>query len=128
MIKKTITYQDYDGNNRTEDFYFHLNMAEVTEMELSQHGGLISLIERIIAEQDSKRMIDIFKDLILRSFGEKSPDGKRFIKSQEIRDGFVQTEAYSDLFMELASNTDAATEFVKGIIPQAPQDHKQSTK
>lgn len=118
MLKKTMVYTDYDGNERTEDFYFNLTKAEVTEMEMSQSGGLVKLIEKIVAEQDAAKIIDIFKDLILRSYGEKSPDGKRFIKSQELRDSFAQTEAYSDLFIELASDAQAATAFVNGITPQ----------
>ncbi len=118
MLKKTITYTDYDGNERTEDFYFNLTKAEITEMELSHDGGLTKLIEKIVAEQDSKRIVEIFKDLILRAYGEKSPDGKRFVKNQELRDAFAQTEAYSDLFMELATDAEAAVAFVNGIIPQ----------
>lgn len=118
MLKKTIEYTDYDGNERTEDFYFNLTKAEITEMELSHDGGLTKLIEKIVAEQDSKRIVEIFKDLILRAYGEKSPDGKRFVKNQELRDAFAQTEAYSDLFMELATDAEAAVAFVNGIIPQ----------
>lgn len=118
MLKKTITYTDYDGNERTEDFYFNLTKAEITEMELSHDGGLTKLIEKIVAEQDSKRIVEIFKDLILRAYGEKSPDGKRFVKNQELRDAFAQTEAYSDLFMELATDAEAAVAFVNSIIPQ----------
>lgn len=114
-----MTYTDYDGNERTEDFYFNLSKAEVAEMELSQTGGLVKLLEKMIAEQDSKRIVEMFKDLILRAYGEKSPDGKRFIKSQELREAFSQTEAYSDLFIELASNAEAASAFVNAIIPQA---------
>lgn len=117
MLKKTMTYTDYDGNERTEDFYFNLSKAEVTEMEMSHDGGLVKLIEKIVAEQDVKRIIEIFKDLILRSYGEKSADGKRFVKSQELRDSFAQTEAYSDLFMELATDAEAASAFVNGILP-----------
>lgn len=117
MLKKTITYTDYDGNERTEDFYFNLTKAEVAEMEMSYTGGMVKMLEKIVAEQDSKRIIEIFKDLILMSYGEKSPDGKRFVKSQEIRDSFSQTEAYSDLFMELATDAEAASAFVNGILP-----------
>lgn len=117
MLKKTITYTDYDGNTRTEDFYFNLSKAEIAEMQMSASGGLDRVINQIIAEQDGKRIIELFKDLILRSYGKKSDNGKRFIKSQELRDEFAQTEAYSDLFMELATNADAASEFVNGIIP-----------
>lgn len=117
MLVETISYTDFDGNQRTEDFYFNLTKAEVTEMEMSTTGGMSSMLQKIIAAQDSKRLIEIFKDLILRSYGEKSPDGKRFIKSQELRDAFEQTEAYSELFMKLATNADAASAFVNGIIP-----------
>lgn len=118
MLKKTIKYTDFDGNERSEDFYFNLTKAEVTEMEMSTAGGLGKLLNKIVAENDTKRMIESFKDLILRSYGEKSPDGKRFIKSQEFRDAFSQTEAYSELFMELATNSESAEAFVNGIIPQ----------
>ena len=128
MIVKNITYVDYDENERTEPFYFNLSRAEVTEMELSHDGGLTGVIERIIAEQDQKRIIELFKDLILKSFGVKSPDGKRFVKSQELRDDFMQTEAYSDLFMELATDADSAAAFIKGIMPKLPQDNIQKSK
>lgn len=120
MLKKNIKYIDFDGNERTEDFYFNLTKAEVTEMEMSINGGLNKMLEKIVAEKDAKRIIEAFKDLILRSYGEKSPDGKRFIKNQELRDAFAATEAYSDLFMELATNADSAAAFVNGIIPVIP--------
>jgi hypothetical protein len=117
MLKKTIKYVDFDGNERTEDFHFNLTKAEVTEMELSTQGGLVKMLEKIVAEQDSKRIIEIFKDLILKSYGEKSPDGKRFIKNQELRDAFSQTEAYSELFMTLATNAEESAAFINGIVP-----------
>ena len=117
MIKKTMTYTDYDGVQRTEDFYFNLTKAEVAEMQMSTVGGLDKMINQIISEQDGKRIIELFKDLVLRSYGKKSPDGRRFIKNQELRDDFAQTEAYSDLFMELATDADAASAFVNGIVP-----------
>ena len=117
MLKRTITYPDYNGGSRTEDFYFNLTQAEITEMELSVDGGLIEMITRIVAAQDGKQIIATFKDIILRAYGEKSPDGKRFIKNQELRDAFSQTEAYSQLFMELATDADAAAAFVNGIVP-----------
>ena len=120
MLKKTISYTDFDGNERKEDFYFNLSKAEVTEMELSVNGGLSAMLTKILAEQDSKRIIESFKELILKSYGEKSLDGKRFIKSQELRDAFEQTEAYSEMFMEVAMNAGAAAEFVNGIIPSVP--------
>lgn len=118
MLKKTITYTDYDGNERTETFLFNLTKAEVTEMEFSVGGGLVKLIEKIVAEQDNKRIIELFKEVILASYGEKSPDGKRFVKNQELRDAFSQTEAYSELFMELAGSAEAAAAFINGIVPQ----------
>jgi hypothetical protein len=117
MLKKTITYTDYNGNERTEDFYFNLSKAEVVEMEMSANGGLAETINRIVAAQDNASIIKIFKDLILKAYGEKSLDGKRFVKSEEISAAFSQTEAYSILFMELATNADAASKFVNGIVP-----------
>lgn len=129
MYAKKITYTDYDGNERTETFYFNLNKAELTEMELSSEGGLSKMIQKIVDEQDTTRIITIFKDIILRSYGEKSNDGKRFIKKAPdghmLADDFAQTEAYSELFMELASNADAASDFVNNIVPKMPQDQPQ---
>ena len=118
MLKKTIKYTDYDGTERNEDFYFNLTKAEVMEMEMGTTGGMQKMLEKIVAEQDSKRIIETFKDIIIRSYGVKTPDGKRFMKSKELADAFTQTEAYSELFMELATNADAAAAFVNGIVPQ----------
>lgn len=121
MLKKNIKYVDYDGNERNENFYFYLNKAELMEMELSTSGGLAEHINRIVTAQDAPSIIKVFKDLILKAYGEKSPDGKRFIKvapdGHRLADDFAQTEAYSILFMELATNTEAATEFINGIVP-----------
>lgn len=117
MLKKTITYADYNGVERTEDFYFNLSEAEVMEMEMSTVGGLAEMIRGIIAAQDAPAIIKTFKDLILKAYGEKSPDGKRFIKSDELAASFSQTEAYSKLFMELATDADSAAAFVNGILP-----------
>ena len=117
MLKKSIKYVDFDGVERTEDFYFNLTKAEVTEMEMSTEGGLAKKLQDIVESKDSKKMIETFKDLILRSYGEKSLDGKRFIKSKEIRDEFAQTAAYSELFMELATNDQMSVAFVNGIMP-----------
>ena len=117
MLKKTITYTDYNGSERTEDFYFNLSKAEVMEMEMSTTGGLTEMIYKIVAEQNAPAIIKIFKDLVLKAHGEKSADGKRFIKSDELSTAFSQTEAYSILFMELATDANAASVFVNGIIP-----------
>ena len=118
MRKETIKYTDYEGVEREEDFYFNLNKAEVMEMQLSTDGTLTKLIEKIIAEKNVPKIVEIFKELILKSYGEKSLDGKRFIKSKELTDEFTQTEAYSELFIKLSTDADAATEFINGIIPR----------
>lgn len=117
MYRKTMTYTDYNGEERTEDFYFNLTKAEITEMELSTEGGLRDKIERITKAKDVPEIIRLFKELILKAFGVKSPDGKRFIKSEQLSEEFSQTEAYSDLFIELATDSGAASEFVNGIMP-----------
>ena len=117
MLKKTITYTDYNGTERTEDFYFNLTKAEVMEMEMSTSGGLAEMIKRIVDAKDGAAIIKVFKELILKAYGIKSPDGKRFIKSEEISTEFTQTEAFPILFMELATDADAAAKFVNGIIP-----------
>ena len=122
MIKKTLTYTDYDGNERTEDFYFNLSKAELMEMDFSASGGMEKMIKRIVDAQDTKRIIEVFKDIILKSYGEKSADGRRFIKvsdGRRLAEDLAQTEAYSELFMELATNDKAATEFINGVIPQS---------
>lgn len=118
MLKKTITYVDYDGNSRTEDFYFNLSKAEVSEMELSMTGGIEKTLKKIVAEQDMEKIVALFKDIILKAYGEKTLDGKRFIKNQELRDAFSQTEAYVELFMEMFEKEGAAADFINAIIPQ----------
>lgn len=125
MFKDTRTYVDYNGNERTEDFYFNLSKAEVMEMELTTTGGLSEMIKNVIAAQDVPAIVKIFKDLVLKSYGVKSPDGKRFIKSKELTEEFAQTEAYSDLFMELATDSEKAAAFVNGI---TPVDVSEATK
>lgn len=117
MIKKTFKFVDYNGNPRTEDHYFHLTQAEVAELELSVDGGLTAMIKRVVEVQNGGQIIKTMKDLILKSYGVKSPDGRQFIKNQEVRDAFVQTEAYSQLFMELATDAKAASDFFAGVIP-----------
>lgn len=118
MLKKTITYTDYNDVERTEDVYFNLSEAELMEMQLSMDGGLQEYIRRITASQDIPAIIKLFKDLVLKAYGEKSPDGKYFNKSKELAEAFSHTEAYSEIFMELATNADAAAKFVNGIVPK----------
>lgn len=117
MLKKSITYTDYNEVTHTETYYFNLSKAECMEMEMSTSGGLTEMINKIIETQDVPAIIKIFKDLILKAYGIKSPDGKRFIKSEELSTAFAQTEAYSVLFMELATNAEEAAAFVNGIMP-----------
>lgn len=117
MLKKTVTYVDYNGMERTEDFYFNLSKAEVTEMELSVEGGFSKMLEEIVKSNDNARIIELFKEMVLKAYGEKSADGRRFVKSKELSEAFSQTEAYSEIFMELAMDEKAAAAFVNGIMP-----------
>ena len=127
MLKKTIKYTDYNGVERTEDFYFNLSKAEIMEMQLTTVGGLDVYLKKIISAQDMPTLMRIFKDLILKSYGVKSDDGRRFIKNEKLREEFEQTEAYSILYMELSTDAESAAAFVNGIIPadvakQLPKD------
>lgn len=122
MLKKTIKYTDYNGVDREEDFYFNLSKAEIMEMELGTTGGLAEMIQKVVKAQDGPTIMKIFKDLVLKAYGEKTPDGKRFVKSDELSNSFAQTEAYSILFMELATDAKAAADFVNGIIPADMKD------
>ena len=121
MLSKKIKYVDYNGVEREEVFLFNLSKAELMEMELGTTGGLADMIKNIVAAQDTPSIVKIFKELVLKAYGEKSPDGKRFIKVDEkgnpLSIGFSQTEAYSNLFMELATDADAAAKFIRGIVP-----------
>ena len=117
MLKKELTYTDYNGNERTESHYFNLTKAEITKMEMSISGGLAEKINRIVEAKDTPAIIEVFEDLIQRSYGVKTPDGKGFVKRKEDLEAFMATEAYSMLFMELATNAEAAAEFVNGIVP-----------
>lgn len=118
MLKKTIKYEDFNGEEAEEDFFFHLSQAELVELEMSHEGGLSESLQKIVAAKDAKSIIAEFKNIILTAYGQKSPDGRRFIKNQQLREEFESTEAYSTLFMELVTNTDSAIEFINGIIPQ----------
>lgn len=118
MIKKTITYQDYNGVARAEDFYFNLNRAEVIELEAATPGGLKHFLEEMVQTKDNHKLIEFVKELIRMSYGVKSPDGKYFTKTEESWTAFRYSEAFVELFLELGNNAEAATEFVNGIIPQ----------
>ena len=118
MLKMPITYTNYNGEEVTKDFYFNLTKAEIMEMELSTAGGLAEKIQQVVAAKDTPTIIKIFKELILKAYGEKSADGDRFIKSPELSEAFSQTEAYSQLFVKLATDDKAAADFVNGIVPK----------
>lgn len=117
MIKETITYVDYNGIERTEDAYFNLTKAEIMKMEMSTKGGLAEMIQRVVQAQDQVAIIQIFEDLIHKSYGVKTPDGKGFRKTKEDLDEFISTPAYSELFMKLATDADAASRFINGVVP-----------
>ena len=122
MVVKKIKYTDFNGVEREEEFMFNLTEAEITEMELTTEGGLSDSIKKIISAQDTPEIIKIFKMLLLKSYGEKSADGRRFIKSEELTEAFTQTNAYSQLFMELATDDKAAIAFINGIIPDSMRE------
>ena len=121
MLKKIITYTDYNGVERTEPFYFNLSKAELMEMELGVTGGMTEMLDKIIAAKDAPSLMKTFKEMIMKAYGVKSDDGKRLIKSEELSIAFTQTEAYSVLFMELIADDKAAADFVNGIIPNEIQ-------
>ncbi len=122
MIKWKIKYVDYNGDEQEEDFYFNLNKAEVMEMDLSANGAYSEYLQRIVDQRDGKKIAEEFKRLILKSYGEKSPDGRRFIKSEEKSNEFMQTEAYSELYMQLATEPGAAEKFITGVLPKVEQN------
>lgn len=117
MIKWTISYTTYNDEKVTEDFYFHLNKAELAQMQFNVNGAYSNFIERLQNERDLKGLGDEFRNLILSSYGKKSDDGRIFRKTKEIREEFEFSEAFSELYMELLSDADKATKFARGILP-----------
>lgn len=124
MIKKTITYTDFNEMERTQDFYFNLTKVELMKMEASVDGGLAEKLKRISAAQDGAAIMEVMEDLIKKSYGVKTADGG-FVKKPEALEAFVSTEAYSNLFFELVTDADAALAFVKGILPADLRDKVQ---
>lgn len=122
MLKRTFTYKDYDGVERTEDCYFNLSKAEVAEMELTFEGGLAKYLNKIAEAKNGKAIMEKFKWLILKAYGEKSDDGRRFMKSEEISKAFEETEMYNILFMELITDAKKASDFVAAILPPVDKD------
>ena len=118
MLKKTVTYIDFDGNERTEDFFFNLTEQEIAEMELSTEGGLGNFINKAVAAKSQVELIELFKKLILAAYGVKSADGRRFMKNDAVREDFMSTQAFSDIYMELVQDADKASAFFNGIVPK----------
>ena len=118
MLKKLIKYTDYNGVERQENFYFNLNKTELLEMETEVTGGMRQLIENMMEKQDIPKIMNSFKTILLKAYGEKSPDGRRFIKSDELSTAFTQTEAYNVLYMELLSDSKKAAAFINALIPE----------
>ena len=129
MLKKTITYTDYDGMERTEDFWFNLSKTELTKLDAELPGGVLGVLRKIIDKKDRKALVDFIETLILRSYGEKTLDGKRFAKTPDMAEEFMQTPAYDELFMSILSDTDSQTSFINGVIPQSmAKDIEQTDK
>lgn len=122
MIKWPITYKDYNGEEHTEDFYFNLNKAEVMQLDLTYNGAFVDYLKSIVERRDGKEMARIYRELILDSYGEKSSDGRRFVKSEELKSAFEQSEAYVELYMQLATEDGAAAKFMEGVLPKVPSD------
>lgn len=117
MLKKTVKYEDYNGVEKTKDFYFNLNKAELMKMQLTEAGGLAESIEKIVAANNIPAIVEIFEKLVLDAYGEKSADGERFEKTDDIKAAFKQSPAYPIIYMELATDADAAAKFINGIVP-----------
>lgn len=126
MLKKTITFSDLDGNSITDDFYFHMSKAELVEWQLGKNGGMEDYLRMIVATKDTALIISTFKDILLKSYGVRSADGRSFLKSEQASREFEGTEAYSNLFIELVTNAQAGAEFINGIVPKDLSDKLKS--
>lgn len=125
MYKITETYTDYDDNQRTEDFYFNYSEAELADLQFSVSGGLAGMIDKIIKTNDMPKLVELFRELIQEAYGEKSNDGRRFMKSPELTKEFTETVAYSQIYMRLATDSKAAQEFINKVVPKSMKDKMQ---
>lgn len=125
MVTKEITYTDFDGIERTEDFYFNLTRSEITKWSYDYDGGFEAYLERIVKTKSVRDLIAVVKDFILKSYGRKSPDGRRFEKSEKISNEFFDTNAYDALFMEFVKNPQKFSEFVKAVCPSVTEPEKK---
>ncbi len=118
MLKREIAYEDFNENQVTDIVYFNISKPELIELEVEYKEGFAELLKRIIAANDHKELIKRFKEIVLMAYGEKSEDGKSFVKSDARRNAFSQTAAYNALFTELATDDNAASNFIKGVLPK----------
>jgi hypothetical protein len=125
MRKETITYTDYNNVTRTEDFFFNLNEAELTALQYGVDGGLKEMLERIVKSNDNKQIMACFHELIAKSYGEKSPDGRRFIKSEELSEAFMQTEAYNELMLRFMTDANYSAEFINDVLADVTKRTKE---
>jgi hypothetical protein len=128
MLKKTIKYTDFNGVEREEDFYFNLTEAEITDLNLSTKGGLKGYIEQIVNTQDTPAIAELFKKIINAAYGVKSPDGRKFMKSEAILNDFIYTQAYSNLYMSLIADANSAANFINGVIPASLAEKANDNK
>lgn len=123
MLVKSITYKDFNDVERTESFYFNLSQSEITKMEISTEGGLEAKIQRLVSEKNGREIMAFFEEILAKAYGEKSPDGKQFVKGPHIFEAFASTNAYDQLFMSLVTDPEEAARFIQGILPPAPQSN-----
>ena len=122
MLKKTVTYTDYNGIERTEAFYFHYNEAEILDMEMSTEGGFAERIQKIIDAKDQVSLMQVIKKFVIDAYGVKSEDGKRFIKNDDVRTEFLESPAYSQIWMELVMDDEIAADFINNVIPSGMKE------
>ena len=122
MLKKTVTYTDYNGVERTEAFYFHYNEAEILDMEMSTEGGFAERIQKIIDAKDQVSLMQVIKKFVIDAYGVKSEDGKRFIKNDAVRTEFLESPAYSQIWMELVMDDEIAADFINNVIPSGMKE------
>lgn len=128
MLKRSISYEDFNGNSVSEVFYFNITKSELIELELSYEGGFQEALQNIIDAQDHRRLVEEFKKIILFAYGIKSDDGKSFVKNDDLRTAFSQTAAYNALFLELATEADKAATFINAIMPRDIQSAPDQDK
>lgn len=118
MIIETVTYENYYGEKKTKDLYFHLTKPELVDLQVSETEGLDKYIKRISASESQKEIVEVFKKIVKMAYGVVSPDGDRFMKNQEVKDAFLESPAYEAVYMRLATDEKEAAKFINGIMPK----------